>query len=193
MTRNTKIVLGLVAALVVVCLCGAVVLFGGLGIVGSRIAQNSSSNPGQVASVAQNIADYQLPANWQGQFSMSLAGITMVGFRTSDPHGYAMMMQFPGSMAGDQANMERQFQQSMQRQMPGAPQQMQTVGQQQATIRGQQVTLNVSEGTNNSDGVPYHALTGIFQGKGGPVLLSIGGPKATWNEQEVAAFIASIR
>ncbi len=193
MSRNTKIVLGLVAALVVVCLCGAVVLFGGLGLLGSRIAQNTSSDPGQVANVAHNIADYQLPEGWQGQFSMSIAGVTMAGFRTNDSHGYAMMMQFPASMAGEQATMEQQFQQSMQRQMPGAPQQLQTVGQQQATIRGQQVTLNVSEGTNSSDGVPYHALTGIFQGKGGPVLLAIGGPKATWNEQEVAAFIASIR
>ncbi|HEX9117072.1 MAG TPA: hypothetical protein VGA61_13475 [Anaerolineae bacterium] len=192
MSRNTKIVLGLLAALLVVCLCGAVVLFGGLGILGTRIAQNTTTQPAQVANVAHTIVDYQLPEGWQAQFGMNIAGVAMAGFRTNDSQGYAMLMKFPAALAGNESAMENQFNQSMQRQNPGAPRQMQTVGRQTVTIRGQSVQLTVSEGTNGK-GVPFHALTGFFQSDSGPVLLSVGGPKATWNEQQVMAFIASIR
>ena len=68
----------------------------------------------------------------------------------------------------------------------------QVVGQQQVTVRGQTVTLVLSEGTNSS-GQPYRTLTGVFQGKGGPALLSVEAPLSQWNQAEVDAFLASIR
>ena len=54
-------------------------------------------------------------------------------------------------------------------------------------MRGQATTLVLSEGTNTS-GQPYRTLTGVFQGKGGPALLSVEAPLSKWNHTDVVAF-----
>ncbi len=59
------------------------------------------------------------------------------------------------------------------------------------TIRGQAVTLVTGQGVN-SDGQAYRTVTGTFQGKGGPALLSVESPASSWNQDAVDRFIASI-
>ncbi len=192
MTRNTKILIGIVGSLFLLCGCVAVIVLGGMGAFGMAIARTVETNPGKVQEVAGQIADFQLPENYRSEASVALGDYTFVSYAPGDGHSHIQLVQVPNSVHVDQAALERYAEQAN----PGTGRNrysnIRTVGQTQATIRGQNVTLVISEGTNR-DGQTYRVMTGIFQGKGGPTLLSIEAPVSSWNQAEVDAFIASLK
>ena len=90
-----------------------------------------------------------------------------------------------------QVEMEQELRQASQHET-GELRDLRVVGRQETTIKGEKVVLTISQGSNSQD-QPYRMLSGIFQGKGGPTLLWIGGPVSSWDQAELDAFIASIR
>ncbi len=192
MTRNTKIIIGIVGSLFVLCACVGIVTMGGLGALGMTLASAVETTPGKVADVAGQIADFQVPANYRSEASVSLGDYMFVSYAPGDGHSHIQMVQVPNSVHVDQAALERYAEQANPNTGRNRYSNVRTVGQTQATIRGQDVTLIISEGTNR-DGQTYRVLTGLFQGKGGPALLSIEAPVSNWNQAEVDAFIASIK
>ena len=105
MTRNTKIVLGIVAGLLLLCLCGGGATFFLLGAAGRMIARNVVTDPADVAAIADGIAEYQLPAGWREQYGMRFLGFSLVAYAPADSRGHIMLMQFPTSVGLDQATM----------------------------------------------------------------------------------------
>ncbi len=101
-------------------------------------------------------------------------------------------MQAPANAQVDQATLEGYIRQAAGDSSSRAVAGSQTGGSQQVMIRGKTVTLVMGEGTNH-DGEPFRTLAGIFDGRGGPALLSVESPISSWNQQEVDRFIASIR
>ncbi len=192
MSRNAKIILGIAAAGLLLCACGAIATFGALGSFGYALLRANEPGPAQVGSVASRIADFQVPAGYQPEAVAELAGILLVSYAPGDGHSHIMFVQAPASLPVDQATLEQYAQEAAPKRGYDRNTRSKIVGQKQATIRGQAVTLVIGEGTN-SEGQAYRTLTGVFQGKGGPALVSVEQPVSRWNQSTVDEFIASIR
>lgn len=189
MTRNNKILIGALLGLIVVCACSTTVLYGVLQV--SRNVSVATDEAGS-AAVATSIAEYDAPAGYHEAVAFKVMGVAMVALESERAGHGIMLMQFPASSELSQGEMELQFQQAMQRQTGQSGLKLTPVSHKTVIIRGQEVTLSISEGTNQN-GYPFRQVTGVFEGKGGPVLLVITGPTPTWNQAEIDAFIASIR
>lgn len=188
MSRTTKIVLAVLAGLLLICgggACGAFFLAG----VAARKAVITDRV--KVKAVAQGIADYSLPTGYSEAFAFNALGVSMAAF-LHDGGNVIMLMQTPASQAMDQAQMELQMTQVVERQLGRRNMTMKVVDRKAATIRGQEVTLLVSEGTDSS-GARLMSMTGAFPGKGGQAVLMVMGPSATWDEAAIDSFVESLR
>ncbi len=195
MSRNTRIVVGVVALLVLMCACGAVASVTVLRSAVVAFAQAIKSQPVAVAEAASGIAEFSLPPGYRPEASINVAGYQFVSYSPGDGHSHIMLIQAPPSLKVDRAALENALAQATQggdyRNLYDRHARVRAVGQAQVTIRDQPVTLVISEGTN-SDGQPYRAVTGVFQGRGGLALVSVEEPVSRWDQAEVDAFISSI-
>ncbi len=195
MSRNTKIVLGIIGGLFILCICAGVVAFLALRSAGPLVerAMTVTEKPEEVTDIAQGIVDYTLPAGYSEQFGMSFFGFDVAAFGSAGPaKQMIMLMQFPESAGLSQAEMEQQMQQATERQMGRRNYQLPVVGETTTTIRDQRITLTIREGTD-SDGTAIRQVSGVFQGKSGIVMLMIMGNRQNWDQEAVDAFIASLR
>lgn len=192
MSRGLKIALILVA-ITLFCCCVA-----GLGttLLGTRLVGRAFiTNPERVQAVGGQIADYDVPPGYQEMFAMNMMGIKMVAMGPSSPTTafvMIMLMQFPPGMEVSRGEMERQIEQALARQTGLGSAEMTSVGQEEAIIKGELVTLAVREGVTDR-GEHLRQITGLFEGKEGPVVLMISGDMAAWDQETVDEFIASIR
>jgi hypothetical protein len=199
MSRNMKIVVGVVAVVVLVGCVGML----SVGFLFTRML-SSAMDPSQAGQVASEITDYTLPDGYGPVMGTNLMGVKLVMF---GPEGMAsrtrtggsmptdgeliMMMQMPAAAAVDADQMRDQMLQNMGGQA-GVGNNMTSAGTLDATIRGKPVTLQVSEGTARS-GEAIKAVSGVFDGNGGPAMLMIIGSTDAWDQRRVEAFLASLK
>lgn len=194
MSRNTKIILGIVGALLLLCVCAGIGGVLALRQLGGTVASSFNEEPTEVEATARSISDFALPSGYEGQFGMSFFGIKMAAL---GPEAMAdgpifLLMQFPESLGGlSQEEMEQQMRDSMEQQFQNNSMELETVGTQAATIRGQETTLTIREG-RDEDGNEMRQLLGVFPGKGGQAMLMVMGEVAEWDQDMVDAFIASM-
>ena len=147
-----------------------------------------NTNTDKVVSVAAEIADFDLPAGYQPEFSASLEGYTLVSYNPGDGHSHLYLIQSEKESDGEKlVSMIDQI-------APGSydPQTRMTVIETRlVTMREQEVTLVISEGVT-SEGETYRQIMAAFHGKGGPALVTLSEPVERWNQESVDAFIASI-
>jgi len=147
-----------------------------------------NTNTDKVVSVAAEIADFDLPAGYQPEFSASLEGYTLVSYNPGDGHSHLYLIQSEKESDGEKlVSMIDQI-------APGSndPQTRMTVIETRlVTMREQEVTLVISEGVT-SEGETYRQIMVAFHGKGGPALVTLSEPVERWNQESVDAFIASI-
>lgn len=192
MSTAFKIILGLVAGIVVLCLVAAVAGVALFGLGGRVLANSLETNPEKVTSVGSSIADYTLPDEFSSAFAAQLAGFSTVGYTSSDGHSHIYLMQIPQSFMLDEDTIQRQLQQAVPTDQYSRPDRMAVVDRQVASIRGQDVPVVISEGTNH-DGQAYRELNALFQGKNGQALVNISAPTDRWDQALVDDFLASIR
>ncbi len=180
MSCNTKIVLGILVGVLLLCVCvvGVVTLVGVItarGIV-NTVQENTNREPAQVDEAAAKIADYETPEGFSPEFSMDIGGVNWVYYNGPQTDSHLILMQFPDSMHVDPEIMERQFRDL---DLPGGEKLPITdLGTRQVTIRGQDVTVKISEAVSGESGEVFHSEMAIFQGKGGQVLVSINMPES---------------
>jgi len=195
MTRNTKIILGVLTGLLVMCICSlaAAAAFGMAAVtrVAKYMEENMSEDPTQVSASAAAIAAFDLPAGYQPGFTMDIAGMKMVAF-TRNEDSVIMFMQVPTSMQADPELMRQQMERAFQNQFNVGSSQMKVVDQIETEIMGQPATLTISEATPDN-GSAQRQLTTTFNGDNGLIMLMMMGPASTWDQDEVDAFIGSIR
>jgi hypothetical protein len=147
-----------------------------------------NTNTDKVVSVAAEIADFDLPAGYQPEFSASLEGYTLVSYNPGDGHSHLYLIQSEKESDGEKlASMVEQI-------APGSydPQTRMTIIETRpVTVREQEVTLVISEGVT-SEGETYRQVTVAFQGNGGPALVMLTEPVISWDQEMVNTFIASI-
>lgn len=189
MSRNTKIILIVVGALVIICLglCG--IGYFALNRLGNQLASN---DPANAQHVAQQIADYTLPPGYRELMGIDLFVYKMAVIAPQVERDGMVFMLLGTNVAGvDQAQMERQMQQSFQQQYGKAGSTMQVVGQENVTIRGQDVTLTISESVGQ-DSRLRQAL-GTFEGKNGLVIVMVMGDADNWDDTLMRQFLSSIQ
>jgi hypothetical protein len=196
MSTNTKIILGVaVGGALLLCICvtlAAILLLQPVSSapVLSR-AFSDSVPPGNADQVAQQIAEFRLPAGYTGQYGISIGHFELAIYAESTYKGHLILMQLPPGVTADQSEMERHLREQAHDLNYVSYTRVQTISTSQRTIRGQSGTVTNSQGTN-SDGEIYRLTYAIFQGKDGLAYLLIAAPLSRWNQAEADAFIDSL-
>jgi hypothetical protein len=191
MSRGLRVALVLSAiAIFLCCVAGLGVTLLGTRLVGRAVI----TDPDRAQTVGNEIADYELPTGHEVMFASNIMNFKMVAIGptvTTSDFLMFIMMQFPAGVGVNREEMERQIEQAMARQTGIGSANMRNVGQEQVVIKDETVTMTVREGTMEN-GEQLRQISGIFQGKGGPVMLMITGVADTWDQAMVDKFIASI-
>jgi len=171
---------------IVLALLGITLL---VGLAACSAAPAVNTDPAEVSRAANNIADFDLPLDYQPEFSASLAGYTMAAFNPGDGHSHLYLIQSQKEADGEM------LAKSLQEFVPGLSDsytRMTVIETLPVSVRGQDTTLIISENTN-SEGELYRQAMAAFQGKGGPALLVLSEPVDRYDQAAVDAFLASIQ
>ena len=186
MTRNTKWILGILAGVLLTCVCAC-----GVGVFAfGRFASTAVvEDVTAVRNMRAEIADYALPAGFDEGTGMNMLIVKMLIHQRVSDRSMLMMMALP--TAGDPEQMQRSFAQGMQR---GNAQNVRWESSRSVplTVAGKRVDAIEQIGVLDG-GQRVKALTFGFQGgKGlGACLLMV--PEGSWTQAEIDAFVASIR
>jgi hypothetical protein len=190
MNTTSKIVLGIVIGLVVLCAAAATAGLLLFRTAGKALIQTVNTDPVVAMDLSNGIADYDLPAGFGKPYATNLAGFTLIAYNGDDQHSHIYFFQMPSNIQISQAELESKLREAAPN--SSRPDQVKLVGHQTATIRGQQVELALSEGINH-DGQAYREITGMFKGNGGQALVLYSSPVTSWDQAKVDQFLSSIR
>ena len=148
MDKTTKTLLMIIGSLLVLCACTVVALMGG-GLWGFtkflQFADKSTTEDAQeVAQIASEIADFDLPAEFDTQYGMQIASFSMVQYTTSNEESYIFLTQFPAGTSINVDEMMRQIRNNSRN--PNSPWHNvdnKLVQQKSVNIRGESATLTV--------------------------------------------------
>ena len=191
MNRTIKIILGLAAGITVLCLIVSVAGLFLFRSAGKALTGTLQTDAATTAEIASQIADYELPARYESAATVHLAGYNLVGYTGADEHSHIYLAQADSSTGLTMEEIQRHIRQTSDEEEDQMVD-VKIVDTVQATIRGQEVNLVISEGLNH-DGDVFRQVSGLFEGRGGPAVVIVSGPTATWNQALVDEFIASIR
>lgn len=203
MNKNTKIVLGIILAVVVVC--GITVIAGAIGltILGKNFRENMfTDDPEQAASEASKMLSYDLPAGYREQAVMDLVFGKMLAIAQSDlgtadrTTPIIMITQLSSIITGDamsQEDFQRQMEESMTTTTGGEKMELQLAEEKTMTIAGQETQVLVYEGADSKGIEVREVLTGFFEVNGKQTIVMIIGQISTWPEEDMDAFLTSIK
>jgi hypothetical protein len=190
LSRQTKIVLAIVAGLAVLCLAACIVGALLLGAFGQRVTDSVMTEPQQVQDNASTIAEFDLPPGFATESSINMLGIRVAMFTNTQNDHFISLLQIPTRGDINDENI-RQLEEAMARGSNRQLADVQTIEERALTVRGEPARLLLQSGT--SDGRAYRQLLLAFQGKGGLALLIVMGPEAGWDQPVYDAMIESIR
>ena len=192
MSRNTKIVVGIIAGILGVCCLIAVVA----ALVLPRMFENfaeSVDDPAQAAAVAEEIVDYDLPSGYEEQGAMNLFGFRMAFINGPDERSMIMLAEFPESLASNEEQMQQQMRDAFANQTgTGQNMNLEFVGSEEVTINGEDASLGTYEGTDDQ-GNRIRQIIGVFETKSGnPGMVMIFGLENDWDEDGISRFLDSM-
>lgn len=192
MSRNTKIVLGIIGGILGVCCLIAVVV----ALVLPRMFENFAEgidDPVEAAEVAGSIVDYDLPSGYDEQGAMNFLGFRMAFITGPSDQSMIMLAEFPATLAGDEEQMQQQMRDAFtNRTGTGQNVNLEFVSSQEVTINGAEATLGTYEGTD-SQGNSIRQIVGVFEAKSGsPGMLMIFGDQDNWDEGGISRFLDSL-
>ncbi len=204
MSKNTKIILGIVLGIVVIC--GIVAIAGviGVGLIGKSVADGSlyTDDPEKLAEEASKILSYELPDGYREQALMNIIVGKMLMISQSDLSNsdyttpVIVIMQLSSLIADgstSQEDFQRQMEQNMTTTSGGEQLDLELVEEKTMTIAGQETPLLVYEGTNSKGVEVREITTGLFEVNGKSVMVMITGQKSNWPEEDMNAFLSSIQ
>jgi hypothetical protein len=192
MSRNTKIVVGIIAGILGVCCIIAIVVALVLPRMFERFAQ-SVDDPAAAAEVAGSIVDYELPSGYEEQGAMNFLGFRMAFISGRDEQAVIMLAEFPAALAGDEEQMQQQMRDAFSNQTGSQNVNLDFVGSETVTINGAEATLGTYEGTDDQ-GNSMRQILGVFETKSGsPGMLMIIGNQNNWDEGGISRFLDSLK
>lgn len=194
MSRNAKIILGLVGGALVLCLCGGIAAWYSLQRIGRAVEENMViDDPARAAESARSMIDFDLPPGYraEGFMDMFVAKMAIIGGRQNQP--VIMIMEWPAGMEIDDEEARLQAQQSIQQSYGQGGFSMRPVAEQTTPIRGVQATVWTFDGVDENGVEMRQMFTSLFPGKNGSVMVFIVGAKSNWDQAIANTFINSIR
>ena len=197
MDKTTKTVLIAIGSVLMVCACGASLLFA-VGLWSyrtiTREAETITSTDSQEAvRIGSEIADFDVPEGFGSPYAMHIGEVTSVGYASQSRNTHILLTQFPeGTSINVQEMLKLISQYTADSNNHWYDAQTTLLEEKLVTIRGEETTLSISEGTS-SDGGTYRSAVATFEGRGGPSLLMIAGPAGEWDMEMIEEFIASIQ
>jgi hypothetical protein len=200
MSKNTKIILGIVGGIVILCICVCLGGWAALKIGGNSLVKTmAKTDPVEAAAMAHNMIDYNLPPGYQENLAMNFVVAKMVIISkgdavTNDPSRTMIMVaEFPSSLEMNEEDMRSQLQQQMGQTTGERNWKMELVEQKTVVIRGQNVNLMTYKGVDENGVAVKQMVSSLFAGKNGNIMLWIGGAEAGWDQYAIDTFIGSIR
>lgn len=191
MSRNTKIVVGIIAGILVLCCIIVIVAYFALGPL-LRGMSEGFDNPEAGAEVAESIIDYELPAGYEEQGAMNLLGFRMAFISGAGEQSMIMLAEFPSSLAGDEEQMQQQMRDAFANQTGSQNVNLEFVGSEDIIINGHEVALGTYEGSDDQ-GNRLRQLLAVFEAKSGsPGMLMIFGDQDSWDEDGIGRFLDSL-
>jgi hypothetical protein len=192
MSRNTKILLAVLAGLLGLCACTVVGVVTIGGVLFNRVA---SVEPARVEQVAVRVGGPELAgpefAGMAPEWAFDLLGIQAVGYRAGSNH--LILARVPETFSMDVEELQRQMRQAIgdHEGYQWYHTKMQIVGTQKVQVGDQDVDVTIAEGESGSG--PYRQVSGLYESPEGHTFFAIGGPIATWDQREVDAMIGALR
>jgi hypothetical protein len=191
MSRNTKIVVGIIGGIVAVCCL--------LGIIAALVLPRmfedfaeGFDDPAAGAEVAQSIVDYDLPAGYQEQGTMNLLVMQMALITGPDEDTVIMLAEFSDFFTGNEEDMQQQMQDAFANQTGSHNANLEFVSSEETTINDAAATLATYEGTD-AQGNEVRQVIGVFESKdGSPAMLMIFGDLNNWDDSGINQFIDSL-
>jgi hypothetical protein len=193
LSRKNKIILAIVIVLTLLSIGSCVAGLFILGSAGKMLKNSAVTDPTQVAEISSGVGDFKVPPGYHlGGFNFMgiYKGIMMSS--DSDATQSIIMMQMPVFAETDQKQFEQQLQRTMDEQAQGQGITWQVTGTIPTTLRGQGVTLTLREGSRQ-DGIKVKSLSGLFQGRNGPVIMIISSTQSAWDQGTIDRFLHSIQ
>ena len=190
MTKQTKIIIGIVAGILVLCMitCVAGILL--FRTAGSRLVETVDQEPVEVESTAGEIVDFEVPPGFEPQSSMDLFGVKMAMYTNNSNDHFMVMMQMPTN-ADD--NIVEQMRTAVERNTGRNFVNMRTIEQRELTVRGQPASLVIQEGTDQENNRAFRQFLLAFEGQNGTAMIAVFGPVETWDQDVYERMIESIR
>jgi len=189
MDRNTKIVLGVLAGIVVLCLCVASLAVGGLLLF---IPRTVVTGPERIEAVVEVMPQFDVPEGWRTDFSFQLGGFGVVGYRPETGNGHLLLARLPENVEMDIERLERDVREmAIGRGYTWMNREMTVVERKPVTINGRSAQMVIAEGVG-SDGPWRQAMT-AYEGSHGVTLVVYGMPVADWDQETVDRFFNSLR
>jgi hypothetical protein len=167
------------------------------GFMAYRMAPKIVSQPTDVAAMAQEIADIEIPSEFSGKMGMTMnlgfMSMKMCMFEHTAGQGMLQLMEMQISV-GDPKDGEAQLKQSMRQQ---GNQEMRALNIEKSEsreyeIRGEKATFTFAEGKEADTGTPYHEVKGNFKGKSGVAVLHLQLQEEAWDDEAITTMIESI-
>jgi len=196
MSKNAKIVLGIVIVILILCSCVCIVGFIGLQTTGKVLEESVvMDNPQESRDLAQSMLDYVLPSGYQeeGAFNMGIMKMVMISDSSASFGPLIIIAEMPSGLGIDADQMRQQIELGMQRSIGNRNFDVELEDEQSRTIRGQDVTIYVYTGTDGNGTRIKQVVSELFDGKNGSVMLMIMGQESGWDQAEIDAFLDSIQ
>ena len=192
MSRNTKIVIGIIGGILGVCCLVVIVAVLVLPGMFGNFAE-SMDDPAEAAEVAESIVDYDLPSGYEEQGAMNFLGFRMAFINGPSESTIIMLAEFPQSLAGDEEQMQQQMRDAFaNRTGTGQNVNLEFVSSEDVTINGAAATLATYEGTDGQ-GNNVRQIVGVFEAKSGsPGMLMLFGDQDNWDENGISRFLDSL-
>ncbi len=191
MSQTTKIVLGVVGVLLLLC-CGITIVGGFIFARSASQFAESVDDPVSARETASEIVDYTLPSGFQEEGTMSIIGIDMVFIPNTSSSSIIMLMSFPQMFAGNEEQMQTQMEESISENFGGEDISFTFVGSRDIVINDDNVTVNIFEGTDNS-GVSFRQAMAVFESDSGkPSMFMVMAPQSQWDSSDLDGFIDSL-
>jgi hypothetical protein len=149
----------------------------------------ATDDPQHAKDIAVEIADFDLPAGYEPEFSTKMLGYTLVTYKGPSSPSHLYLIQSETQSDGEE------LAKTLTQLSPGSSDpntHLTVIENRPVTVRGQDVILVIGEGLN-AENVAYRQISVAFEGKGGPALLVFSEPVEDWHQTAIDEFLASIR
>ncbi|OYW24519.1 MAG: hypothetical protein B7Z55_01940 [Planctomycetales bacterium 12-60-4] len=162
-----------------------------------RMAPKVVNQPADVAAMAQEISDIDIPETFVGKaginMNLGFMSMKMCMFEHTEGQGVLQLMEMQVKI-GDPKDGEAQLRQQM-RQQGNAEIRGLNIEKSETReyeIRGEKASFTFAEGKDIDNGTPYREVKGSFRGKTGVAVLQLQLQEEAWDEEEIEQLVESI-